>query len=120
MNSTTVQNAVQYPLLPVPTDDKSLFPNGFPAGKHPILVSSYYGSDIRLFGILQIESLFGGAVYAPFVDRLGDGKTPFQFPLINLVGGVNGQDLGALVPCKSPAHVLPPHKLTIPQHLSVP
>lgn len=67
---------------------------------HPVVVSHYYGSDIRLFDILQIEALLSGQVYVPFVDRLSDGQTPFQFPLISLIGGTNGQDLMATVPCK--------------------
>lgn len=53
--------------------------------------------------VLQIDALLGGSVYVPFVDRLGDGETPFVYPNLAIVGGVNGDSLAGLVPGKSSA-----------------
>lgn len=51
-------------------------------------------------GPLQIESLLGASVYVPYTDRLRDGRTPFQYAVQIYIGGVNGKDVQALVPCK--------------------
>lgn len=51
-------------------------------------------------GPLAIESLLGASVYVPYTDRLRDGRTPFQYAIQNYIGGVNGKDIQALVPCK--------------------
>lgn len=47
---------------------------------------------------LEIDSLTGGSVYVPCVDRLGDGKTAFEYQLSDLIGGADGQVLPAYVP----------------------
>ncbi len=47
---------------------------------------------------LRIESLLGAAIIVPFTDRLKDGKTPFNYPLRNYIGGVNGKDIKAVIP----------------------
>ncbi|KAL9118298.1 MAG: hypothetical protein Q9187_005159 [Circinaria calcarea] len=94
-----VQSVVPYSLLPVPTSDASLFPSGFPDNAHPVLVSSGYSNDIRM-GPLQISSLMVANTIVPYVDRLRDGKTPFQSAVRNWIGGTNGQDSMSVVPGK--------------------
>ena len=92
--------ASPYKLLPLP---RSLFPSGFPAGTHPVLVYSGYDNDIRqtVAGVpLAIPAVVAGAASVTFVDRLGNGKTPFTLPIRNFIGGVNGQALSGLVPSK--------------------
>ena len=97
---TAVKSVVTpYSLLPVPTGDASLFPSGFPADAHPVLVSFGYNNDIRM-SALQIQSLMEANIIVPYVDRLGDGKTPFQSAVRNWIGGTNGQDIMGLVPGK--------------------
>ena len=101
VNTATVQTAVApYKLLPLPTSDATLFPNGFPAGQFPVIVSSGLESDIRMSSLQLMSSLLQGSVRVPYVDRLGDGKTPFQFSVEQYIGGVNGQDVSGLVPGK--------------------
>ena len=100
IDTAAVQKVTQpYLLLPVPANDRTLFPQGFPAGKHPVVVSSGYMNDIRM-SALEIDTLLGASIYVPFTDRLRDGKTPFTYPARNYIGGVNGMDLSGLVPCK--------------------
>ena len=89
-----------YPLITPPFSDKSLFPKGFPAGAHPVVVNTGYQNDIRMFS-LQIQALLSGAIYIPYTDRLKDGKTPFNYAIQNYIGGVNGQDISAYVPSMS-------------------
>ncbi|KAI9715305.1 MAG: hypothetical protein M1828_000905 [Chrysothrix sp. TS-e1954] len=48
--------------------------------------------------VAAITSLLTASIYVPFTDRLGDGKTAFNTPSRNFLGGFNGQDLMALVP----------------------
>ncbi len=88
------------PLLNLPGD---AFPGGFPAGKHPLIVSSGYSGDIRMKALnavdLYIESLMQGYIIAPFVDYLEDGKSAFGMPINYYIGGTNGQNLAAIVPC---------------------
>ncbi|KAL8788633.1 MAG: hypothetical protein Q9213_001561 [Squamulea squamosa] len=93
----SVQSLVPYPLITPPFSDKSLFPTGFPPNTHPVIVATGYQNDIRMIN-LQIPSLLGGNVYVPYTDYLGDGKTPFQYAVQNYIGGVNDQDVQALVP----------------------
>ncbi len=50
-----------------------------------------------MFG-LQIQSLLSAAIIVPYTDRLRDGQTPFNYPVGNYIGGVNGQVPKALVP----------------------
>ncbi|KAG4437811.1 hypothetical protein IFR05_006698 [Cadophora sp. M221] len=97
IDAAAVQKSIPYPLLPVPTQDASLFPRGFPQGKHPVLVSNFYTGDIRL-SALQIDSLMSGSVYVPYVDRLKDGKTPFQYSTSAIIGGTDGKTLMGAVP----------------------
>ena len=94
---TSVQAVVSNPLLPVPSDP-ALFPAGFPAGKHPVLVSSGFGNDIRM-GPLFIQSLMQGSVQVPYVDRLNDGKTAFLAGVRQYIGGTDQYELGGIVPC---------------------
>lgn len=87
-----------YNLLPLPTSDKSLFPNGFPAGKFPVLVESTLQSDIRMSDLQLPKDLLGGSIQVPYVDRLNDGKTPFLFSIKQFVGGFNGAIISGFVP----------------------
>ena len=94
-----------YKLLPNPTGDTELFPNGFPEDMHPVIVGNSLGANIEMTDFqgvpllpLSINFLLQGEVYIPFVDRLNDGETAFQYPLLNLIGGVNGQLMPALAP----------------------
>ncbi|KAG7008238.1 hypothetical protein G7Y79_00006g018580 [Physcia stellaris] len=96
VTKTAVQSLVPFPLLPLPTSDKTLFPSGFPAGKHPVLLSSGYVNDIRMIN-LQIAALKQGSISVPFVDRLKDGKTAFNYPLQNYIGGTQN-NLQAVIP----------------------
>ncbi|KAF7503934.1 hypothetical protein GJ744_003015 [Endocarpon pusillum] len=93
---TAVQSIVpsDYPLI---TPPESLFPNGFPADSHPVVVNCGYMNDIRQ-GPLQIQALMGAGINVPYVDRLRDGKTPFNYPCRTFIGGVNGKDISAVVP----------------------
>ena len=108
VDTATVSKAVfPYKLLPLPSTDKSLFPNGFPTGKHPVVVTSGLNSDIRMMKLQLQKPLLGGSITVPYVDRLRDGKTPFCFTVKQYIGGVNNDDVNALVPSRlSPA--LPP------------
>ncbi|KAL8857815.1 MAG: hypothetical protein Q9178_005715 [Gyalolechia marmorata] len=92
-----VQSLVPYPLITPPFSDKFLFPTGFPPGTHPVLVASGIQRDIRMAN-LQIDTLLGGYVLVPWVDRLRDGKTPFHYAIRNYIGGENDNDLEAGVP----------------------
>lgn len=79
-----------YKLVPLPTSDKSLFPNGYPAGTHPVLVYAGYGNDIRqtIAGVpAYIPNLLSAQVNIPYVDRLGDGKTPFSRTVAGYIAG---------------------------------
>ena len=101
VNQTLVAQAVlPYKLLPLPTSDKSLFPWGFPAGKFPVVVQTGLQSDIRMNELQLINNLYEGSIVVPYVDRLGDGKTPFRFAVKSYIGGVNNADVNALVPGK--------------------
>ena len=108
VSQTTVQAAVApYKLLPLPTSDATLFPKGFPAGQFPVLVESSLESDIRMSSLQIMSSLLQGSITVPYVDRLGDGKTPFKFSVDQYIGGVNGQDVSGYVPGKPSSN---PHK----------
>ena len=100
VDTTLVANAVKpYNLLTPPA---SLFPNGFPAGTHPVLVTDSLESDIRMSTLQLPTSLLEGAIRVPYVDRLGDGKTPFQYSIHDYISGVNGQDISGFVPGRLP------------------
>ncbi|KAL8649172.1 MAG: hypothetical protein Q9226_005682 [Calogaya cf. arnoldii] len=97
--------------------NKTLFPTGFPPNTHPVVVSTGYQNDIRMAN-LQIKSLLSASVYIPYTDRLRDGKTPFQTAVQNYIGGVNDQDiqaiLQALIPSTMLLHPSPPSIQTPP------
>ncbi|KAL8768199.1 MAG: hypothetical protein Q9209_005508 [Squamulea sp. 1 TL-2023] len=95
----SVQSLVPYPLITPPFSDKPIFLNNFPPNTHPVVVATGYQNDIRMVN-LEIPSLLGGNVYIPYTDYLRDGKTPFQYAVKNYIGGVNDQDVQALVPFK--------------------
>ncbi|KAL8995264.1 MAG: hypothetical protein Q9169_004970 [Polycauliona sp. 2 TL-2023] len=90
-----------YPLLTPPFTDRTLFPTGFPANAHPVVVNTGYQNDIRMAN-LKIDALLSAAVSIPYVDRLRDGKTPFQATVQNYIGGVNDDQttayLNSLIP----------------------
>ena len=99
VTTATVASAVApYSLLPLPTTDATLFPNGFPAGKFPVLVYVDYANDIRMSALQLPTALMEGAIIVPWVDRLADRKTPFSFSVKDYIGGVDGEDITPYVP----------------------
>ncbi|KAF2090402.1 hypothetical protein K490DRAFT_9821, partial [Saccharata proteae CBS 121410] len=84
-----VQAAVGYPLLDVP--------DFFPAGTHPVLVSSGYTYDVRM-SVLRIQDLRQTSIYVPYTDFTKDGKTALNYPLALYIGGENGQLASGVVP----------------------
>ncbi|EME88446.1 uncharacterized protein MYCFIDRAFT_88919 [Pseudocercospora fijiensis CIRAD86] len=83
-------------LLPVP-NDQSLFPQGFPAGMHPVLVSNGRNDDIRM-SALQIDgALMTADIYVPYVSK-GGSQTPLSAALPNYIAGENGPLPNGLVP----------------------
>ncbi|KAL9038998.1 MAG: hypothetical protein Q9214_005056 [Letrouitia sp. 1 TL-2023] len=84
-------------LITPPFSNRALFPNGFPANSHPVVISTGFQNDIRMIN-LKIDNLLGASIYIPYTDRLKDGKTPFNFPVQNYIGGVNGNDVQGAVP----------------------
>lgn len=119
IDRATVAKAVfPYTLLRVPTSDKTLFPNGFPADKHPVLISSALQSDIRMSALQLQDPLLGGSELVPYVDRLNDGKTPFIFSAKQYIGGYNGKDVSALVPSRSSSLPFVPTPLQPSRHPS--
>ena len=112
MPSTAVQNALDtiygknvltgvsnVQLASVPTEDTSLFPNGFPANYHPVLVSSGYDDDIRM-GALQIDGpLLNGQLGVPYVRRFdSQPSTILNAELNGYLSGDNGNTVAGLVP----------------------
>lgn len=93
--------------MPLPTSDKTLFLNGFPAGKHPVLVTVAIQNDIRMSALQIPTPLLAGSILVPYVDRLGNGATGFQFSVKQFIGGYDGDDVSGYVPGKYP----PPHHL---------
>lgn len=69
----------------------------FPSSRWGLRTYLISQNDIRQ-GPLQIQSLLSASISIPFTDRLGDKKTPFNYPVRNFIGGVNGKDVNALVP----------------------
>lgn len=90
VETSKVESVTPYPLITPPYSNKTIFPTDFPAGTHPVVVSSAFGNDIRMIN-LQIPALKMGSIYVPYTDRLGDGETPFNYPVRNYIGGVDGQ-----------------------------
>jgi hypothetical protein len=98
-----VQSLVKYPLLTLP-NDTSIFPMGFPTGKHPVVCRIEYENQIRLFD-LSITCLLGAICGVPWVQRIAGSTIPFEYPLLNLLGGCSSdielaRFLEALVPGK--------------------
>lgn len=111
VSKTTVQSAVApYNLVPLPTSDKSLFPNGFPEGMHPVLVQVSIENDIRMTALQIPTPLLAGSITVPWVDRLGDGTTGFSFSVKQYIGGYKGSDVGGYVPGKRLSHHRTKHK----------
>ncbi|KAL8669186.1 MAG: hypothetical protein Q9168_006210 [Polycauliona sp. 1 TL-2023] len=101
----SVQSLVPlYPLLTPPFADKTIFPTGFPANTHPVIVNTGYQNDIRMAD-LKIDALLSAAVSIPYVDRLRDGKTPFQAAVQNYIGGVNDDETTAYLQSLIPSLV---------------
>lgn len=100
-----------YSLLPIPANDRTLFNSPFPTGKHPLLVSTGLQEDIRML-VLQIPTpLFSGSLIFPYVDRLGDGQTPFTFSVKSYIGGFDGDSDSAYIPGKGSKPSLGLHNL---------
>lgn len=101
IDTAKVKALTGYNPLPVPSDP-TIFPGGFPAGKHPMIVFAGYENDIRMTPLntvpLQIASLMQGAIIIPYSDVTKDGKTPIGVPVNYYIGGTNGQALQAIVP----------------------
>jgi len=99
--TSSLQPLVPWPLL-TPPDDTTLFPLGFPAGYHPVIIAAGYINDIRMnpenLVPLEIPSLMQADIIVPYTDRLQDGQTPFGYSLNYYIGGTNGDDLESLVP----------------------
>lgn len=87
-------------LIPI-APDTARFPNGWPAGTHPVVVSGSYNTYIEMLGLSIPNSLMAASVRVPCVDQLGDGKTCFDMAITDYIGGPNGQLLPGLVPGKS-------------------
>lgn len=84
-------------LLPLPTDNKALFPNGFPTGMHPVLANVGVQSDIQM-SALQIDGgLKGASVYATYISREGK-PTPLAASLSSYIAGEHGPLPDGLVP----------------------
>ncbi|KAI5360452.1 hypothetical protein Slin14017_G086270 [Septoria linicola] len=83
-------------LLNVP-NDPSLFPQGFPAGMHPVLVISGRTDDIRI-SALQIDgALLAGQVYVTYVSKNGS-PTPLTAQASQYIAGERGPLPNGLVP----------------------
>ena len=80
-------------LLPVSSQDLPNWDSNF----HPMTVGFGEQADIRQL-FLSIKSLLAAAVYLPYTDFSGDNKTAFNFPVLNALGGMNGQVISGLVP----------------------
>ena len=113
--TTSVQSVVPYPLLTPPYSDTTLFPKGFPPNAHPVLVSSGYDNDIRMAS-LQIPALKSASIYVPYTDRLGDGKTAFNYVSVS-IASLAAQVLQSLLLVRrrflKPFFIKPTHDLLI-------
>ncbi|KAK4619360.1 hypothetical protein CLAFUW4_10835 [Fulvia fulva] len=83
-------------LLDVPSDP-TLFPNGFPAGQHPVMVSIGLTDDIRM-SVLQIDGpLLNSNIYATYVSQNGN-PAPLAAGLNSYIAGPDGPLPNGLVP----------------------
>lgn len=97
MNKEVVKKAVA-PYKLINKLPLAVFPKGsFPKNAHPVIVQIGHQNNISQFGHLQIPKMMAGRLLVPFVDRLGNGLTPFNYPLKNWISGV-GDSLKGLVP----------------------
>ena len=65
---------------------------------HPVLVTIDEESDIRMSALQIPTPLLAGSIVVPYVDRLGDGETGFQFSVKQYIGGYDGDNISGLVP----------------------
>ena len=95
--SLTGQSNVQ--LLPLPSSDKSLFPQGFPSDQHPVLANAGLTDDIRM-AVAQIDGpLLAGQIIVPFVKRYdSQSGTVLQAQLNGYMAGPNNNQIAGLVP----------------------
>ncbi|EME41159.1 hypothetical protein DOTSEDRAFT_73553 [Dothistroma septosporum NZE10] len=101
-------------LLDVPTSDETLFPNGFPAGQHPVMVNIGYTDDIRMT-VLQIDGpLLNGDIYATYVSQNGS-SAPLQASLNGYIAGPNGPLPNGLVPAAASSALFAGNELRLGQ-----
>ena len=65
---------------------------------HPVLVTIDQESDIRMSALQIPTPLLAGSIVVPYVDRLGNGETGFQFSVKQYIGGYDGDNISGLVP----------------------
>ena len=65
-----------------------------------MLVTISQENDIRMTALQIPTPLLTGSIVVPYVDRLGDGKTGFQFSVKQYIGGYNGDNVAGYVPGK--------------------
>ncbi|SMQ55227.1 unnamed protein product [Zymoseptoria tritici ST99CH_3D7] len=73
------------------------FPNGFPEGMHPVLVTSGYTDDTRLTALQIDGALLVGTVFVPYVAR-GNSDAPLSASIVQYLAGPNGPLPNGLVP----------------------
>ena len=84
-------------LLELPTQDETLFPNGFPSGMHPVLVNIGLGADLRMSALQISSDLKYGGIYATYVSQNGK-PTPLAASLNIYLAGEDGPLPKGLVP----------------------
>jgi len=89
VNKTAVVDAVwPYKLLDVLP--RSIFPEGFPNGTHPVIARIGYANNISQ-SHHSIGKKMVGSLFVPFVDKTDDKYNPFNFVLKNWLGGVESE-----------------------------
>ena len=81
-----------------------------------MLVTIDLENDIRMSALQIPTPLLGGSIQVPYVDRLGDGKTGFNFNVRTYIGGYDGSDTGGYIPGKHLPHHLAPERQTLKMH----
>ena len=71
-----------------------------------MLVTIDQESDIRMSALQIPTPLLAGSITVPYVDRLGDGKTGFQFSVKQYIGGYDGDNVAGLVPGTHKPHLI--------------